>query len=163
MSRKAFLPNIPSCLQEPIFDQVVCEACPSESGVRETLTKLRSRFWVVKGRMVVRQIVHLCTVCRRFEGRAYLLPNPPPLPDFQVTEAPPFTYTVDFAGPLYVKNGGEGKNKAWLCLYTCCVVRAVHLDLVPNMSTTMYFPPQFQAICSQEGAPSESTKLQNAA
>ena len=109
------------------------------NGVKETLTELRSRFWIVKGRAVVRQIVYLCVICRRFEGKAYQTPHPPPLPGFRVTEAPPFTFTgVDYAGPLYVKNGGEGKDKVWLCLFTCCVVRAVHLDLVPDMSTAAF-------------------------
>ena len=26
----------------------------------------------------------------------------------------------------------------WLCLFTCCVVRAVHLDLVPDMTTSAF-------------------------
>ena len=123
------------------------------NGVKETLTELRSRFWIVKGRAVVRQIVHLCVICRRFEGKAYQTPHPPPLPGFRVTEAPPFTFTgVDYAGPLYVKNGGEGKDKVWLCLFTCCVVRAVHLDLVPDMSTAAFLR-SFRRFTARRGLP----------
>ncbi len=54
------------------------------SGVKATLTELRSRFWVVKGR---------CSVCRRYEGQPYRAPPPPPLPSFRVEEAPPFAIT----------------------------------------------------------------------
>ena len=25
-------------------------------------------------------------------------------------------------------------RKVWICLYTCCVTRAAHLDIVPNMT-----------------------------
>ena len=110
------------------------------NGVKETLTEIRSRYWIVKGRSFVRMILRQCTICRKFEGRPYLTPPPPPLPKFRVTERPPFTSTgVDFAGPFYVKSSGVIKNsKAWICLYTCCLVQAIHLEIVPNM-TTSYF------------------------
>ena len=36
------------------------------NGLRETLTELRSRFWILKGRSTVKQILHHCTTCRRF-------------------------------------------------------------------------------------------------
>ena len=38
-------------------------------------------------------------------------------------------------GPLYVKFSPQKEGpKAWLCLYTSAVTRAVHLDLVPDLS-----------------------------
>ncbi len=108
-------------------------------GVKETLTEVRVKFWIVKGRSFVRRILQQCTVCKRFEGGPYPTPPPPPLPPYRVEEAPPFTNTgVDFAGPLYVRSSGGSENKVWICLYTCCVVRAVHLDLVPDLSTPTF-------------------------
>ena len=78
-------------------------------------------------------ILQKCTVCRRFDGKPYCTPPSPPLPPFRLKEAPPFTHTgVDFAGPLYVRQPDGTSSKAWICLYTCCVIRAVHLDLVPD-------------------------------
>lgn len=45
---------------------------------------------------------------------------------FRVKEEPPFTYTgVDFAGSLH----STSTNKAWICLFTYLVTRAVHLDI----------------------------------
>jgi len=42
---------------------------------------------------------------------------------------------VNFAGPLYVKDRELVSEKTvWIYLYTCCVVRAVHLDQVPNLT-----------------------------
>ena len=77
------------------------------NGVKETLTEVRAKYWILKGRWLVKQILHKCLVCRRFEGRPYSAPVPPPLPDFQVQRDSPFTSTgVDFAGLLYVKMKG---------------------------------------------------------
>lgn len=72
------------------------------------------------------------------EAVAYRAPPPPSLPDFRVTEAPAFTNVgVDFAGPLYIKQSKDGPeaSKVWICLYTCCVTRAIHLDLVLELTT----------------------------
>ena len=54
-------------------------------------------------------------------------------------EAPPFTYTaVDFAGPLYLHGKEANASKVWICLFTCCVSRAVHLELVLDMTSATF-------------------------
>ena len=110
------------------------------NGVKETLTELRSRFWVVRGRSLTRAVVHRCTVCKRFEGEPFKGPPPPPLPGFRIKEDPAFSYTgVDFAGPLFVRDANPaGSAKAWICLFTCLVTRAVHLDIVCEQSTNTF-------------------------
>ena len=52
------------------------------NGVRDTLTEVRSRYWIVKGRAFVRMIIRQCVTCRRFEVKALTGPPPPPLPKF---------------------------------------------------------------------------------
>ena len=124
-------------------------------GVKTTLTELRSQFWILKGRSVVKSILRRCTVCRRFEGKPYAVPPPPPLPPFRLEEAPPFTHTgVDFAGPLYVRQSDGTSSKVWICLYTCCVVRAIHLDLVPDL-TTAAFIRSLKRFASRRGLPTK--------
>jgi len=87
-------------------------------GVKSTLTELRSRFWIVQGRQFVRKLLYECLVCRRLQGRPYVAPPPPPLPEFRVMEEPPFTYVgIDFVGPLYVKSLNSPQQKVWICLY----------------------------------------------
>ena len=110
------------------------------NGVKETLTETRRRFWIPKGRSLTRCIVHRCILCRRFEGVPFQGPPPPPLPDFRVKEDPAFTYTgVDFAGPLSIRVPGTSTtSKAWVCLFTCFVTRAVHLDAVSDQSTQTF-------------------------
>ena len=49
--------------------------------------------------------------------------------------SPPFSFTgVDYIGPLFLRNG----DKIWICLFTCCVVRAVHLELVPDLTAEVF-------------------------
>ena len=109
-------------------------------GVKETLTEIRARYWIIGGRSLVRSVLHKCVVCKRFEGKPFVAPPAPPLPSFRVNEAPPFLYTaVDFAGPMFLKDkGGLSGSKVWIALFTCCVTRAVHLELVPDMTTTTF-------------------------
>ena len=123
--------------KHPVTTLIIQEAhCRVQhNGVKETLTEIRRKFWIVKARSLVRSLIHRCVICRRFEGAAYRGPPPPPLPKFRVQEEPPFTYTgVDFAGPLYVRIAGSKMEKAWICLFTCCVVRAIHLEIVTDLS-----------------------------
>ena len=87
-------------------------------------------------RTIVRQIVRQCVVCRIHEGPPFQVPPPPPLPLLRVEEVPPFTNIgVDFAGPLYVRHDiTDGAKKVWVCLFTCCVVHAIHLEVVTDLT-----------------------------
>ena len=70
----------------------------SHNGVKDTLTQIRAKYWIVQGRSLVKSIIHRCVVYRRYEGRPYASPAPPPLPAFRVSEAVAFSSTgVDFA------------------------------------------------------------------
>ena len=91
------------------------------NGVRETLSELRSTYWVIRGRQTVKKILRGCVVCRRFEGAPCKGVSAPPLPDFRVQESRPFQTTgVDFAGPLYVRTSDRSRTaKTWMILYTC--------------------------------------------
>ena len=112
----------------------------AHDGVKETLTETRRKFWIIKGRSFVRSLIHQCILCRRFHGTPYRAPPPPPLPDIRVKEEPPFSFTgVDFAGPLHVRSFGlTNSKKVWICLFTCLVTRAVHLDVVTDLSTETF-------------------------
>ena len=103
--------------------------------VKETLTEIRSKFWIVKGRQLIRKIIHSCVPCR-----------------------PPFTCTgIDFAGPLYVKNEDKSSLEmatTWICLYTCGVTRAVHLELVREMSTEAFLR-SFKRFTARRGVPAK--------
>jgi hypothetical protein len=62
----------------------------------------------------------------------------PDLPKSRVSSSAPFTYVgLDYLGPLYIKENGE-TTKVWVCLFTCLAVRAIHLELVREMSTEQF-------------------------
>jgi len=74
------------------------------NGVKD---EVRAKYWIVKGRSLVKGVVQKCVFCKKFEGRSYNLPAPPPLSKFRVNQAPPFSSTgVDFAEPIFVKTHG---------------------------------------------------------
>ena len=159
--------QVPYCTRYPAlldkehrFTQLVVENAHKRvlhNGVKETLTEIRSKFWIARGRQFVRQVLLNCTVCHKTECKPYPVPPAPPaspLPDFRVREAPAFSYTgVDLAGPLYIKDKGiNTNNKVWICLYTCCVTRAVHLEIVPRM-TAEAFIRSFKRFTARRGFP----------
>ena len=59
---------------------------------------------------------------------------------------------MDFAGPLYVKNDTGGVGKVYIVLFTCCVTRAVHLELVAHMDTSAFINC-LRRFCSRRGTP----------
>ncbi|XP_048590618.1 uncharacterized protein LOC116613876 [Nematostella vectensis] len=121
-------------------------------GVRGTLTQLRTRYWVPQGRQVVKGLLRRSVTCRRLEGRAYAAPPEADLPDFRVRHAEPFSKVgVDFAGPLYYK-GNTGMQKAYVALFSCCVTRALHLDLVEDLEETT-FRRCLRRFAARRGAP----------
>ena len=70
------------------------------SKVVATLSQLRSRFWIVRGRQFVK-IISRYTVCRSYEGRGYKVPPQNDLPGFRLSPKPAVTYVgVDYAGPI---------------------------------------------------------------
>ncbi|XP_006822499.1 uncharacterized protein LOC102805742 [Saccoglossus kowalevskii] len=72
-------------------------------------------------------------------GQPYQSPISAPLQSFRVNVTPPFAVTgVDFTGALYVREPHGRETKAYVCLFTCAVTRAVHLELVPDLSTKSF-------------------------
>ena len=87
------------------FPRLVIEECHQRvhhSGVRATLAELRSRYWVPRGRQVVKRILSECVACRKFSAKPFSTPPTAALPDFRVKEAPPFSRVgVDFGQGLH--------------------------------------------------------------
>ena len=105
------------------------------AGLRDTLSELRQEAWILRGRQIVKGILAKCACCNRMNSRPYDQPTAP-LPMDRCTSAPPFDVTgVDFAGPLYIRGS---KKKSWICLFTCGVVRAVHLELVMSLTARCF-------------------------
>ena len=121
--------------------------------VRATLAELRSRFWITSGRQFVKKILKPCFRCRYLDGKSFNAPATAALPDFRVSEAPPFSTTgVDFAGPLFVKAEGGEMIKSYICLFSCFITRAVHLEVVSDLATPT-FVNCLRRFCARRGTP----------
>lgn len=101
----------------------------NHAGVQITLCALREKYWILRGRRVIRSVIEKCVSCRRHDARP-LAAAPAPLPLDRVRDAAVFEVVgVDCAGPLFLKGG----QKVWICLFTCAVYRAVHLELLSGL------------------------------
>ena len=131
-----------------------CHESVMHNGTRETLAELRSGFWVTKGRQAVKKVIRKCVTCKRIQGQSYEVPKASQLPEFRVKEKHAFSSVgIDFAGPLYVKSKSVQNKKVYLALFTCGVSRALHLELVPDLSTETFLRC-FKRFVSRRGVPS---------
>ena len=64
------------------------------------------------------------------------------LPEVRVRPSKPFTNTgVDYSGPFYIKQGSKRSktlNKCYVALFVCLSTKAIHLELVTELSTDAY-------------------------
>ncbi|XP_060559755.1 uncharacterized protein LOC132719842 [Ruditapes philippinarum] len=123
------------------------------AGASSTITFLRQKYWIPSIRQTVKNILRKCTCCVKVIGKPYSAPDPPPLPKCRVSDVKPFTYTgVDFSGALLVRDSNKRDIKAYLCLFTCATTRAVHLELVSNLSAESFLQA-FRRFCSRKSVP----------
>ena len=129
------------------------------NGIQETLSAIRERYWIIRGREAVKKVVRRCVLCRKHEGNSYATPPVPPLPVERVSNMPPFNNTgLDFAGPLYVRDKLNGATdnqeiKVYVCLFTCASSRGLHLELTRDLSATVFLQA-FRKFCARRGVPS---------
>ena len=111
------------------------------AGTQATLYSVRERYWPIDGRNVTRQIIHKCVRCFRAKPRGvdYIMGN---LPQERVTSSRPFLNVgVDYGGPLYIKERrfrNRNKIKVYVAIYVCLSTKAVHLELVSDLTTESF-------------------------
>ena len=124
------------------------------SGVEYVLAEIRQRFWIIKGRVAVRRAIGSCFDCRRRvqpPGQEKMAD----LPADRITPGqPPFTFVgVDFFGPFMVKKG-RSLAKRYGVLYTCLVVRAIHIEVAHSLDTDSFIN-SLRRFISRRGVPEE--------
>lgn len=111
------------------------------AGPQLLLASIRERFWPTSGRNLVKQTVKKCVRCYRFDATStpYLMGQ---LPEYRVTPHRPFfNVGVDFCGPFLLKDR-QTRNykviKSYVCLFVCLSTRAIHLELVSDLTTDAF-------------------------
>ena len=96
-------------------------------------------------------ILKRCLVCLRFQGRPYKVKLMAPWSTQKVIRSKAFTNTgLDYFGLFYIRQGKD-QVKVWVCLFTCITVRAIHLELVEDMTAEQFLPAlrRFIARCGK--------------
>ena len=125
------------------------------AGVNHTLSQIRTEYWIVRGRVGVKNVLRESRICRKYQGRPFKMPPMSPWPKNKLTQSAPFKHTgLDYFGPLYVKSQNREKKKVWVCLFTCVFVRAVHLEIVDDL-TAEEFLLALRRFVTRWGNPSE--------
>ena len=111
------------------------------------------RVWIPAIRQQVKKRLRVSVRCRRVMGKPYPAPLVSSLPAIRNLEAHPFHVTgVAFSGALLVRRADGENAKAYICLFTCAVIRAVHLELVPDLSVDTFLQA-FRRFVSRRSLP----------
>lgn len=124
-------------------------------GTRLTLCYIRQQYWIISGNRAVKARLRRCVTCHRHNS-SESSQRMGDLPKQRVTPSRPFTHTgVDFTGNVDVKlNKGRGvkTSKAYIAIFVCMVTKAVHIELVSELSTEAFIAA-FQRMCARRGTP----------
>ena len=103
-----------------------------------TLNEIRAHgFWIIGMSKAVASHIYKCVTCRK--GRRPVeeqkMAN---LPVDRTEDAPPFTFTgMDCFGPFFIKERRK-ELKCYGLLFTCMTSRAVHIEMLDDMSTDAF-------------------------
>ena len=116
----------------------------SHQGRHLTEGKVRSSgIWITGCKRLVSSLIHKCVDCRKLRGKL-AAQKMSDLPEDRVTPGlPPFSSVgVDIFGPWEVvtrrTRGGSANSKRWAALFTCMATRAVHIEVIEEMSSSSF-------------------------
>jgi hypothetical protein len=99
-------------------------------------------YWIVGSKRAVSSLVFNCVTCKKLRGR-FENQKMSDLPSDRLEKAPPFSYVgVDCFGPWHVVSrktrASQATAKRWAVLFTCLSVRAVHIEVVDEMTSSAF-------------------------
>lgn len=107
-------------------------------GPQGILAHTRQLYWILSGRQAVRRVFRRCIVC--FHAHPTNLNQIMGyLPAERVTPVRAFLHSgVDYAGPFSIKLSRNKCGKAYLCVFVCFSTKALHLEIVNDLSTNAF-------------------------
>lgn len=104
-------------------------------GVNTVVNSLRKKFRILKCRAAVKRIFNDCYVCKQKKIKTSKVKMAPLHYQRTNPNVYPFTYVgIDYFGPILVKHGRK-LEKHWICLFSCLSTRAIHMEIVPSLTT----------------------------
>lgn len=122
-------------------------------GTQSTLSFVRQKFWPIQGKSAVKSVIHKCITCYKQNPKSLntLMGN---LPEPRVNPSRPFLHTgMDYAGYFMIKDSKLRNRKlikAYLCIFVCLATRAVHFELVSDL-TSQGFLAMLKRFVSRRG------------
>lgn len=111
------------------------------SGIQNTLYNIRLQYWPINGRNEVKKVIHSCVRCIRFRAQA-CGQQMSSLPPARVTLKRAFCHVgIDFSGAIAMRTSNLRNCKylkGYICLFVCLATRAIHLELVNNLSSEAF-------------------------
>ncbi len=94
------------------------------------VAKLREQFRIVKGRSLIKSVIHKCVGCKLWSNGNYQLPLIPPLSLERVEQASPFFKVgIDYLGPVNIR-AEASVQRVYIVIFACLVTRAVYLPIL---------------------------------
>ncbi|GFY05475.1 integrase catalytic domain-containing protein [Trichonephila clavipes] len=112
------------------------------SGPQSLLYQIRQNIWILNGRNICRKVVHNCVICCKANPTCtdQIMAD---LPKDSVikktihsmcqvwTSVAPFTLSIKGREKVYI-------NKIYVCIFICFVSKAVHLDIVTDLTSNAF-------------------------
>ena len=122
--------------------------------VVQTMAKVREKYWIERLRSQVKSLIHRRARCKIYHAKPYTDTPTTSLPTFRTTISRALeNVVVHFSLPLLYKNSKHDCRKAYVALFSCATSRAVHLDLLEDM-TTEEFQRTMKEFMARKGIPS---------
>jgi len=111
------------------------------AGAQATLAAIRTKYWPLSARSNVKKCIRTCVTCFKAAPRSSqaIMGD---LPSCRVKPAKPFETTgIDYCGPILIKSGrlrNAKRIKAYIAIFVCLCTKAVHIELVSDLSTEAF-------------------------
>lgn len=107
-------------------------------GQQALLAIVRQQYWPVRAKNVVRNVTRRCVRCFRCSPKL-TTQFTGDLPSYRTIIQHPFINTgVDYAGPITLKLTRRTSTKAYICIFVCMATKAVHIELVSELSSKAF-------------------------
>jgi hypothetical protein len=117
-----------------------CHEAGGHLGLLASVAKVRSTYWIMGIHRIMRTIISKCVKCRK-KLMSMCGQIMSPLPIERLKPSPPFTnICIDYFGPYAIRGEVQKRirGKGYGVILTCMSVRAVYIDLAPDLSTDAF-------------------------
>lgn len=122
-------------------------------GIQNLLSIITLKYWLINGKNVIKSVTRSCIRCARLKAKPANF-----LVGLRVIPCRPFSKCgEDYAGPVFVKDNTLRKFKlvkTYICIFVCFNFRAVHIELVKDL-TTDSFLNALKRFISRHGKPTD--------